>query len=86
MILTVNIITDLIYLGCFVGGWQPIDSIDSEVKQGPILGYISYEWLGRGSKKSLNIKTYKKIVLAEQWANGSRGNGPINKLANGLMD
>ena len=35
---------------------KTVDSIDSEVKQGPILGYISCVWLGRGSKKSLNIK------------------------------
>ena len=51
------------------------DSIDSEVKQGPILGYISYVWLGRGSEKSLNIKTYKKIVVADQWTKGQWANG-----------
>ena len=45
---------------------KTIDSIDSKVKKGPILVYISYVWLGRGSKKSLNIKIYKKIVVADQ--------------------
>ena len=38
-----------------------VDSNDSELKQGHILGNISCEWLGKASKKSLQASKHQNI-------------------------